>query len=102
MAQQWLDTPTLGEGFIQDQPPFKRVVAVPSQHHFIFDMYWKFITARLMPVYSTPGSFDENGVVILSDLDIFYDNRPATTSGSGSIVPLPFDDSDFSVDDLPY
>ena len=38
-------------------------------------------------------SFDENGVVILSDLDIFYDNRPATTSGSGSIVPLPFDDS---------
>ena len=58
-------------------------------------------------------SFDENGVVILSDLDIFYDNRSATTSGSGSIVPLPFDDSgsivplpfddsDFSVDDLPY
>ena len=47
-------------------------------------------------------SFDENGVVILSDLDIFYDDRPATTSGSGSIVPLPWDDSDFSVDDLPY
>ena len=47
-------------------------------------------------------SFDENGVVILSDLDIFYDDRPATTSGSGSIVPLSFDDSDFSVDDLPF
>ena len=41
-------------------------------------------------------------VIIESDLTIFRDNRPATTSGSGSIVPLPFDDSDFSVDDLPY
>jgi hypothetical protein len=40
-------------------------------------------------------SFDENGVVILSDLDIFYDDRPATTSGSGSIVPQYTDHTEF-------
>ena len=45
---------------------------------------------------------DLHDVIIESDLTIFRDNRPATTSGSGSIVPLPFDDSDFSVDDLPF
>ena len=54
---------------------------------------------------------DLHDVIIESDLTIFRDNRPATTSDSGSIVPLPFDfpdvplpfdDSDFSVDDLPY
>ena len=56
LSQHFTSTPTLSEGFIQDNPPFTRVVAVPSQHHFIFDMYWKFITARPMPVYSTPGS----------------------------------------------
>ena len=57
-TQHFTSTPTLSGGFIQDNPPFTRVVAVPSQHHFIFDMYWKFITARPMPVYSTPGSLD--------------------------------------------
>ena len=45
---------------------------------------------------------DLHDVIIESDLTIFRDNRPATTSDSGSIVPLPFDDSDFSVDDLPF
>ena len=58
LSQHFTKTPTLGLKFIQDEPPFDRVVAVPSQHHFIFDMYWKFITARPMPVYSTPGSLD--------------------------------------------
>jgi hypothetical protein len=45
-------------GFIQDNPPFDRVVAVPAEPHFIFDCYFKLICARPMPAYSVPGSMD--------------------------------------------
>jgi hypothetical protein len=58
LSQFFTSAPTLSEGFIQDQPPFDRVVAVPSEPHFIFDCYFRLICARPMPVYSVPGSMD--------------------------------------------
>ena len=58
LAQYFGSAPTLSEGFIQDNPPFSRVVAVPSEPTFIFDCYFKLICARPMPVYSVPGSMD--------------------------------------------
>jgi hypothetical protein len=58
LSQYFTSAPTLSEGFIQDQPPFDRVVAVPSEPHFIFDCYFRLICARPMPVYSVPGSMD--------------------------------------------
>ena len=58
LAQHFGSAPTLSEGFIQDNPPFSRVVAVPSEPAFIFDCYFKLICARPMPVYSVPGSLD--------------------------------------------
>ena len=58
LAQHFGSAPTLSEGFIQDNPPFSRVVAVPSEPNFIFDCYFKLICARPMPVYSVPGSMD--------------------------------------------
>jgi hypothetical protein len=58
LSQFFSSAPTLSEGFIQDQPPFDRVVAVPAEPHFIFDCYFKLICARPMPAYSVPGSMD--------------------------------------------
>lgn len=49
------DTPTLDSTFIQDNPPLDRVIAVPSEPHFIFDSYFNYMCTRPMPVYSIPG-----------------------------------------------
>ncbi|AXH73127.1 MAG: major capsid protein [Microviridae sp.] len=58
LAQNFTSLPTLGDTFIQENPPVDRVIAVPSYPHFLFDSYFKNITARPMPVYSVPGLID--------------------------------------------
>lgn len=58
LAQEFDDTPELDEEFIVDVPPVDRVIAVPSQPHFIMDVYLGLRCARPMPVYSTPGLID--------------------------------------------
>ena len=55
LSQEFASLPTLGADFIEENPPLDRVVAVPSEPHFIFDSYMKMKTARPMPVYSVPG-----------------------------------------------
>ena len=50
--------PTLGDVFIQDNPPIDRVIAVPSQPHFLFDGLVAMKCARPMPLYSVPGYVD--------------------------------------------
>jgi hypothetical protein len=50
--------PTLNETFISEVPPIDRVIAVPSEPHFLFDSYFKMICARPMPVRSVPGLVD--------------------------------------------
>jgi len=50
--------PLLNSTFIQDNPPFARVVAVPSEPHFIADFYFSLRCARPMPVYGVPGLID--------------------------------------------
>ncbi|WNK12946.1 MAG: major capsid protein [Microvirus sp.] len=50
--------PTLGAAFIVDAPPISRVVAVPSQPHFLLDCYMQLQCARPMPVYGVPGNID--------------------------------------------
>lgn len=59
LSQDFATLPTLGETFIQENPPIDRVIAVPSEPHFIFDSFIKVITARPMPVYSVPGMIDQ-------------------------------------------
>lgn len=44
--------------FIEENPPMERVVAVPSEPHFIFDSVFDYKCARPMPVYSPPGLID--------------------------------------------
>lgn len=50
--------PTLGNTFIQDNPPISRVVAVPSEPEFIGDFYHSLTSARPMPVFGIPGMID--------------------------------------------
>ena len=58
LAQKFTDTPSLDDQFIQDNPPVDRVIAVPSQPHFMFDAYFRMSAARPMPIYSVPGLID--------------------------------------------
>lgn len=50
--------PTLGDTFIQDNPPIDRVVAVSSEPQFIGDFYHNLISVRPMPVFGIPGMLD--------------------------------------------
>lgn len=52
---QDLDAPELNSAFIQEDAPVDRVIAVPSEPHFIFDCVVDNYTARVMPTYSVPG-----------------------------------------------
>jgi len=48
----------LDANFIQENPPIDRIVAVPSEPHFIMDCFFRFKAARPMPVYGVPGLID--------------------------------------------
>jgi hypothetical protein len=54
LSQEFSSRPTLNETFIEDNPPFDRVIAVPSEPHLIFDSYFDLKCARPMPTYSVP------------------------------------------------
>jgi hypothetical protein len=55
LSEEFGNHPTLNEDFIIDDPPVDRVVAVPSEPHWIFDSFFNIKHARVMPVYSVPG-----------------------------------------------
>jgi len=50
--------PTLSPGFIVENPPVDRVIAVPTQPHFLFDSYTTLKCARPMPLFGVPGLID--------------------------------------------
>ncbi|QXP08463.1 MAG: major capsid protein [Arizlama microvirus] len=59
LAQDFGSTrPTLGDTFIQENPPVDRVIAVPSEPQFLMDSYITMNCVRPMPVYSVPGLID--------------------------------------------
>ncbi|WNK12577.1 MAG: major capsid protein [Microvirus sp.] len=58
LAQNFTALPALNATFITEQPPVARVIAVPSEPHFLFDGYMKLRCARPMPVYGVPGMID--------------------------------------------
>jgi len=58
LATDYAALPELGDTFIQDDPPVDRVIATPSQPHFMLDAYFNYRTARPMPTYSVPGLID--------------------------------------------
>ncbi len=50
--------PVLNAAFIEDNPPFARVIAVPSQPEFLADFFFDFKCARPMPTFGVPGMID--------------------------------------------
>lgn len=55
LSEEFSALPTLGATFIQSAVPLDRVIAVPSEPHFILDSYFSEKWARVMPVFSVPG-----------------------------------------------
>ena len=58
LALDFSTTPNLNADFIEDDPPFDRVIAVPTEPHFLLDCYHELRCARPMPTYSVPGMVD--------------------------------------------
>jgi hypothetical protein len=61
LSQSFANLPVLNQEFIQDRPPIDRVVAAGSlanNQQFIFDSFFRIISARPMPLYSVPGLID--------------------------------------------
>jgi len=58
LGQFFSAAPALNSLFIQDDPPVARVVAVPSEPHFLFDSWFDIRCARPMPTYGVPGNLD--------------------------------------------
>ena len=58
LSQEFVSLPTLGQTFIEENPPLDRVIATPTEPHFIVDTYQRLICARPMPVFGVPGMID--------------------------------------------
>ncbi|WNK12453.1 MAG: major capsid protein [Microvirus sp.] len=58
LAQEFATAPVLDAAFIEENPPVDRVIAVPTEPHFIMDMHFAMRCARPMPVYGVPGLID--------------------------------------------
>lgn len=50
--------PVLNSSFIEENPAIDRVIAVPSEPHFLCDFWFDLQCDRPMPVYSVPGLID--------------------------------------------
>ncbi len=58
LSQDFAALPVLDDAFIQDNPPVDRVIAVPSEPHFLFDAFFSLRCARPMPLFGVPGMID--------------------------------------------
>lgn len=58
LAQEFSSLPTLSSSFIEEDAPVERVVAVPTQPHFLLDVYFDLKCTRPMPMFGTPGFVD--------------------------------------------
>jgi len=58
LAQDFGALPVLNASFIEDNPPIDRIIAVPSESHFLFDAHFNMRCARPMPLYGVPGLID--------------------------------------------
>lgn len=58
LSQDFQTLPVLNETFIEEDVPIDRIIAVPSEPHFLFDSYCQYKCARPLPTYSVPGLID--------------------------------------------
>ena len=54
LAVSFSSLPTL-TSLLPEDPPVDRIIAVPSEPHFLLDTWTRFRHVRVMPVYSVPG-----------------------------------------------
>jgi len=58
LALDFSVVPVLNATFIEDNPPFSRVIAVTAEPEFFGDFYFDLKCARPMPTFSVPGMVD--------------------------------------------
>ena len=58
LSEDFGQEPPLNGDFIQSATPLDRVIAVPSEPHFLFDAYFNLRCARPMPLFGVPGNID--------------------------------------------
>jgi len=58
LSQDFATAPVLNQAFIEENPPMDRIIAVPTQPHFLFDSHFSMRCTRPMPVYGVPGLID--------------------------------------------
>lgn len=58
LAFDYINNPELNSTFIAEDPPIDRVIAVPSEPHFILDTWFELRCARPMPMFGVPGLMD--------------------------------------------
>lgn len=58
LTQDFASLPVLNNTFIQENPPVDRVIATPTEPHFLLDTWTENICTRPMPVNSVPGMAD--------------------------------------------
>jgi len=58
LAQHFTSQPTLSRTFIEEAPPFERVLAVQDEPQFVSDMFFDCKCIRPLPVFSTPSLID--------------------------------------------
>lgn len=58
LSQEFSELPKLNRDFVVENAPLDRCVAVPSEPHFLLDVFFRVKAARPMPVYSVPGLVD--------------------------------------------
>lgn len=58
LSQYFAGQPVLNAEFIEENPPIDRILAVPSEPHFIYDSYINLRSVRPMPMFGVPGLMD--------------------------------------------
>lgn len=58
LSQEFSSLPTLGQTFIEEDPPVDRVIQVVSEPHIIFDSFFDLKCARPIPINGVPGQID--------------------------------------------
>lgn len=58
LAYEFTSLPVLNSSFIVEDAPVDRVIATPSEPHFLFDSFFDFTCARPLPATAVPGMVD--------------------------------------------
>lgn len=58
LSQQFAAPPSLSQDFIEENPPFQRVLAVQDEPQFLLDIWFRIKAIRPLPVYSVPSLLD--------------------------------------------